>query len=189
MLAAYACLLVDSTSTPVDSTGAVEATQVTQLSFVLANPVFAIKVFVRTVISYFSYYVEQLNTLGWLNYTLGMLEFLIPVIMVAVAALDGNKTKEVVSTKDKIIFAVTFVIVVSAGMMGLYLMDSVANPVGAPIILGYQGRYTIPVLMLLLAVLSSRNVENRIKAFSYKVVGVMGLALTYASLMLFNKCY
>ena len=166
-----------------------ETTQISQLGYVVANPLFAAKVYIRTIVSYAGYYIEQLNTLGWLNYTLGMLEFVIPVFMVGVALLDSKDSQKKVSIKDKVIFITTFAVVVSAGMMGLYLLDSVANPVGAPTILGYQGRYTIPVLMLMLAFFSPRSVENNINTFSHKVVGVMGLALSYASIILLNKCY
>ena len=175
-------------SAPANSASS-EVAQISQLGYVLQNPMFAVKVFVRSCISNFNIYVEQLTILGWLNYSLGVLEYLIPIFMVVVAFLDTKEYTDKITVKDRIIYFATFVIVVSAGMMGLYLMDGVANPVGEPIIRGYQGRYTIPVLMLLLTSLPSKNVENKIGDFSHKVVGTMALALAYSSIMVLYKCY
>lgn len=176
-------------ATPVSSQTVSEPAQISQLSFILQNPVFGIKVFVRTCLLYFCFYVEQLNTLGWLNYTLGVLEFLMPIFMVVVAMLDTKEYKEEILPLHRCLYFITFAVVVAAGMLGLYLMDGIANPVGAPTIQGYQGRYTIPVLMLLLAAMTSKSIENKMKNFSHNVVAFMGIALVYSAIMVLYKCY
>lgn len=185
------CLFMASSVPSLPGSGAEgsEVTQVTQLDFILQNPLAFVKTFVRTITMYFSYYMEQLNTLGWLKYTLGALEFVIPMFMISVAVLDGNEYQEKINTKNRVLMFLTFVTVISVGLVGLYLFDSVANPVGAPTILGYQGRYTIPVLILGFATFNSNRVKNEMKDFSNKVTGICGLILVYASVMVFGKCY
>lgn len=172
-----------------DSTGVVETAQMTQLAFALQNPVHAIKVFINTFRMYFNLYLQTLNILGWLNYSLEFFETLVPIFAVAVAVLDTQNCVNKITTKNRILYFMTFVIVVVAGLAGLYLMDTTANPVGTSAILGYQGRYTIPVLMLLLATFVSGNVENKIKDFSLKVAGAMAVILTYSSILILYKCY
>lgn len=168
---------------------ATETTQVTQLSYVLSNPFVLVKVFIRTILGCFEQYVRQLNILGWLNYSLGNLEMIVPIVMCCVAVLDVTDKNERVTFKNKIIEIGTFAIVVAVGMLGLYLIDYIANPVGAGIIAGYQGRYTIPVLMLFLAMFSSKNIENKINNFSSKVLGIMLMIIVYASITLLQICY
>ena len=84
---------------------------------------------------------------------------------------------------------VVFGITTVAVMAGLYIADGRINPVGAPIILGGQGRYFIPILLLPIAAFTSKNIENRMEHFSAKVVGCMGLFLVYAGILLSGMCY
>lgn len=163
--------------------------QITPLGYVLANPMFLIKVIIRTIPIKFSFYVEQLSTLGWLNFVLEPLRYLLPIFACVVAVLDTKEVSERQTIKDKIIYLSTFAITVLAGMLGLYLMDTVANPVGTTVIQGYQGRYTIPVLMLLLMAMGSKKIENKIEHFSYKVVGVMSMFLCATAVILIHYCY
>lgn len=164
-------------------------TQITPLGFVLQNPKFLIMAMLRTIPMYFSYYVEHLSTLGWLNFVLEPLRYLMPIFICVVAALDTQEVSEKQTLKDKILYFSTFAITVLAGLFGLYIMDSVANPIGAPTVQGYQGRYTIPVLMLLLMSMASIKVENKIENFSYKVMGVMSMFLCFTAVILIFYCY
>lgn len=172
-----------------DVTGVAEEVPMTQFQYVKANPLAVIKVLVSSILNFFNMYVEQLNTLGWLNYSLNILQTIIPCFVVGIACLDTEGVRERIRTSHRILCFVTGVIIVIMGMLGLYLMDTVANPVGAQVISGYQGRYAIPSIILLLMVFGSGKVENKINAFSVKVVGCMGLFLAYTIVSLVRLCY
>lgn len=165
------------------------AGQMTQIEYVKGNPLIMVKLLITTVRSYFEMYAHQLNTLGWLNYPLPILKTIVPCFMVAVACLDTEGIQKKVKGLHKVLFLVTGGIIIVLGMVGLYLMDAASNPVGSEIILGYQTRYAIPCMVILLALFTSEKVENKISKFSVKVVSCMGIFLIYTVLTLVEICY
>lgn len=164
-------------------------TGMSQLDYVKSNPLAVIKVLGKSVKTYFNMYVFQLNILGWLKYPLDMLQTIVPCFLVAVACLDTNSIRQKVRAWHKLLFAAAGGITIALSMLGLYLLDAVANPVGVATVSGYQSRYAIPCLVILLGIFTSGKVENRIEHFSVKVIGGMGIFLAYALLMLVNACY
>ena len=153
------------------------------------RPLAVVKVFIHTIENYFNVYVQWLNTLGWMNYSLDILKTIIPCFMIVIACLDTEGVQQKIKIQHKILCIMTGVVTVTVSMLGLYLMDSNANPVGAELILGYQPRYAIPCMVLLLAVFTSGKVTNRIKGFSVKVLGCMGVFLAYSIMTLVQICY
>lgn len=184
--------LVKMVSTQAGASAAVsveETVQITQLDYVKQNPLTFIKVIVGTLISNLGLYMEMLNTLGWLNYSLNILQTIVPFILIAVACLDTDGVRERIKIHHQILCFITAIVVVVMGMVGLYLMDNVANSVGAEVVTGYQTRYAIPVLLPLLAILGNGRVENRIIGFSTKVSACMSVCLLYTIVMLMRLCY
>lgn len=171
-----------------DGTGA-EETGMTQLDYVKSNPFEVIKVLGKSVKTYFNMYVFQLNILGWLRYPLDILQTIVPCFLVAVACLDTINIRQKIRAWHKLVFAAAGGITIALSMLGLYLLDTVANPVGVATVSGYQSRYAIPCLVILLGIFTSGKVENRIEHFSVKVIGCMSAFLAYALLMLVNACY
>ncbi len=161
----------------------------TQLDYVKSNPFAVIKVLGKSVKTYFNMYVFQLNILGWLRYPLDVLQTIVPCFLVAVACLDTINIRQKVRAWHKLVFAAAGGITIALSMLGLYLLDTVANPVGVATVSGYQSRYAIPCLVILLGIFTSGKMENRIEHFSVKVIGGMVIFLAYALLMLVNACY
>lgn len=166
-----------------------EAVTMTQFDYVRQNPFVLVKILPITIWSCFSIYVKWLNTLGALNFSMGILETIIPCFMIGVACLDTSNIQQKVKIKHRILFLAAGVMTTVTAMLGLYFMDAVANPVGARIIQGYQTRYAIPCMVLLLSMFGSGKVTNKINNFSVKVLGCMGLFLVCATYMLVRICY
>ena len=82
-----------------------------------------------------------------------------------------------------------FIITFAAIMMGLYIGDGIANPVGSSVINGIQGRYFILMLVLPFLALGSDRVKQDIRHFTVKCFGITGIMLLYAVFMLVNTCY
>lgn len=166
-----------------------QAGEMSQFGFILQNPLHVVKALISTMEVYFSVYAEWLNTLGWLEYPLGPLLYIIPCFLVGCACLDTNEYSEKLKNSHKILCFVTFMVTYSAILLGMYIGDKRINPVGASLMLGGQGRYFIPLILLLGAALSSRKIENHIEGFSSKVTGCLGVFLAYAGIQLVNMCY
>ena len=166
-----------------------EAVAMTQFDYVTQNPFVLIKAPIITVWACFNRYVEWLNTLGSLNYSMGMLGTIVTWFMIIVACLDTANVQQKVKVKHRVLFLTAGIMTVVTGMLGLYLLDAVANPVGAEVIQGYQTRYALPCMVLLLSVFGSGKVTNKINKFSVKVAGCMGLFLAGTIFMLVKTCY
>lgn len=176
---------------PVDTTTAAaeSISGVSQIDYVLENPLRIIKVLLNTFVLYTDLYIKDLNTFGWLNYSLAIAEYFVPIVMVFVALLYDKNAQEKVTTKDRVLYVVTFFVVVCAGMMGMFLCNTLVNPYAATSILGYQGRYMIPVLMLPMAALSSKRVKCEVEHFSLRLASVMAFTSLYAAIQLSYQCY
>lgn len=166
---------------------------VTQIDYLLANPFHIVKVFVKTMVFMSAWFVESMYIFGSLNCNLGVLAYAGPCFIAAVGLLDvqeaQNGKADAFSVRNRILmflgFAVTFVLI----LLGLYIADGVANPVGASMILGVQGRYFIALLPLVFMALHSSRLRNNIEHFGLKVSGIAGVMLLYASVMLQNAYY
>jgi len=160
-----------------------------QLDYVLHHPLQYVKILVSTIIVHFDFYMRMLNTFGWMNYPLDMLQYLVPMLMVAIAVLDSNGIEKKIKVFDRCVMFLGFLLVLVLGMTGIYLFDGNANVIGAQVIAGYQTRYAIPGLIVLLSSITSVNVKNSIQNFSYGVCSIMSAFLFYSALRVLMMCY
>ena len=180
-------LLVDMLT----SIGTVQAStgDMTQMQFILRNPLSFIKTFLNTVNNYTFFYTEWLNILGSFQYSLHILKVLIPGIIVVVTVLDTTELSRRMTIKDKMLCVFAAVLSMAGLLIALYIGDGRMNVVGAGIITGGQGRYFIAVLVPACIALTSRKVVHTIKDFSYKITCAMGIMLGYGTLMLMMGSY
>ena len=162
---------------------------VTQLQYIGQHPKILLVALLNTGNYYFKYYVDWLNTLGSMSYPLNLLIPVIPAFIVGVGCLDVNEKTKSMRTSHKFICFFAFTLSMVGLLVALYIGDGRINPVGADMILGGQGRYFIAVMVLAVAALASKKVENHIEYFSTKVVGAMSIMLSYAVLILLSICY
>ena len=93
------------------------------------------------------------RSLGWLNINV----FSLPVIFYSVLLVSTiwiGKNEKDLKLKQKILLISIFLVIVALIFTGLYLTYT---EVGAEIILGVQGRYFIPIVLLILLSLISKD--------------------------------
>lgn len=166
---------------------------ITQTQYLKLHPLHIVKVYAKTMFFMSEWFIESMYIFGWLNCSLGLLTYAGPCFIALVGLLDVKeanllKTK-MSSRRNRILMLAAFGMVFALVLFGLYIADSVANPVGADIILGVQGRYFIALLPLVFMALHSSKVKNEIEHFALKVSGIAGVMLLYASLILQNAYY
>ena len=158
----------------------------TQMQYLKTYPIAAVKVIISTLIVNLNDYLQQLNILGSMNYPLTLLAVIEPCFLLGVGLLDGQEVRDRIKIKHRILILLAFVITFAAIMIGLYIGDGIANPVGSSVINGIQGRYFILMLILPFLALGSDHVKQDIRHFTVKCSGIMGIMLLY---MLVNTCY
>lgn len=162
---------------------------ITQTQYLRENPLMLPKVIVSTIVQQFEYYMENLNTLGWLKYPLGALLYIVPCFVAGVACVDTNELSKKLTRVQKILCVSAGILCILGVFVGLYIGDGINNAVGTAMVHGFQGRYILPVLLLLFIGTGSKRIENRIERFSEKVVGGMGIMTAYAVIQLVEYCY
>lgn len=165
------------------------SSDMTQLQYLMANPLAGVKVIFSTVLVQTNEYLHQLNILGSLNYPLSMLMIIAPCFLTAVGMLDGQSMDGKIKVRQRVLLIVTFIITAVAVMLGLYIADGYANPVGAAVVGGVQGRYFIILIILLFIALVSDKIKHNINHFTIKVSAIMGIMLLYALFILIKTCY
>ena len=165
------------------------SSDMTQLQYLMANPLAGVKVIFSTVLVQTNEYLHQLNILGSLNYPLSMLMIIAPCFLTAVGMLDGQSMDGKIKVRQRVLLIVTFIITAVAVMLGLYIADGYANPVGATVVGGVQGRYFIILIILPFIALVSDKIKHNINHFTIKVSAIMGIMLLYALFILINTCY
>lgn len=161
----------------------------TQTQYLMANPGHYFAVLLHTVMSYFYYYNQTLGTLGSLGYNLTFLWPVIPALLMGTAVLDVNNNTVKMTIKDKLLCFGAFILSSAGVLTALLVGDGRINGVGCDIVIGVQGRYFIPVLLLLMLCFSSKNVKHEIKNFSNKLLLVNMFMLFYSAMMLLTYCY
>ncbi len=161
----------------------------TQTQYLIEHPLFVVRLLYRTLKYKFNDYLLWLNTLGSMNCTLGPLVHLVPWLAVFVASVDQNDVSANIRRRDKCLCLLTFLLISVGIVMGLYIGDGKANPVGSDIVQGVQGRYFIPVIPVFLAAISPKGVKNKISRFTEKAAGVMAVMLLYAVFSLYRCCF
>lgn len=165
------------------------SSDMTQLQYLMANPLAGVKVIFSTVLVQTNEYLQQLNILGSLNYPLSMLMIIVPCFLTTVGMLDGQSMDGKIKVRQRVLLIVTFIITAVAVMLGLYIADGYANPVGAAVVRGVQGRYFIILIVLPFIALVSDKIKHNINHFTIKVSAIMGIMLLYALFILIKTCY
>lgn len=189
ILGGYVMLRVSSGISGLQAGAGGGADTMTQMQYLKTYPVAAIKVIISTLLVNINAYLMQLNILGSMNYPLTLFLVFGPCFLLGVGLLDGQEVRGRIKIRHRIIMLLAFAITFAAIMMGLYIGDGIANPVGSSVINGIQGRYFILMLILPFLALGSDRVKQDIRHFTVKCSGIMGIMLLYAVFMLVNTCY
>lgn len=167
------------------------AADITQSQYLMAHPLYLVKVLAKTAVTMGWFYLQSLSVLGSLNCDLSLLFVLLPCFLTAVAFLDMDvpESSRIFTVRNRTLLLTAAVITAVLVMVGLYIGDGVANPVGADIVSGVQGRYFIVLLILPFMALKSNRIQQKVEDLSLKCSGVMGVMLLYAALIVFRNYY
>ncbi|MDE7434617.1 MAG: DUF2142 domain-containing protein [Lachnospiraceae bacterium] len=167
------------------------ASDMTQSQYLMAHPLYLPKVLAKTVVTMGWFYLQSLSVLGSLNCDLSLLFVLLPCFLTAVALLDMDvpESGRIFTVRNRILIMAAAIVTAVLIMVGLYIGDGVANPVGADIVSGVQGRYFIVLLILPFMALKSNRIRQNVDNLSLKCSGVMGVMLLYAALIVFRNYY
>lgn len=168
-----------------------DAEHMTQSQYLLAHPLYLPQVLVRTVVTLGWFFLQSLSILGSLNCDLSLLFVLLPCFLTAVALLDMDvpESGRMFTVRNRILMLAAAVITAVLVMVGLYIGDGVANPVGAGVVAGVQGRYFIVLLILPFMAFKSNRIRQNVDNLALKCSGVMGVMLLYAALIVFRNYY
>lgn len=155
------------------SSPAVEDTNISmieQTKNILMHPLQYIKVLTHTMVHLGEYYFMGFNGkyLGWININVNSMPIIIySLVLASTIILEKNKIS--LNIKQKILFIFIFLVVLGLVFTGMYMG---CTEVGADIILGVQGRYFIPVAILLLLCLISKDkyVEYKYSTIIYFIL-------------------
>lgn len=161
----------------------------TQLQYMQQHPIHIFKVLINTAINKFQDYMLWLNVLGWLNYSLGPLIYIVPMFTMYVLASDVNEINVKVTGKHKFLAFVTFIAICVGIVLGIYISDGRINDVGSDIVVGVQGRYFIPALPVLYLSLLPSKMKNEDNYYHLKVAGIAGMIALLSVLILVIHCF
>lgn len=171
VLAHLIWMLISATASP----AATESSYVKdQLFFILSHPFEYIVILARTVKELMFFYLNSfVGNLGWLDTNFPPLFiFLYLLILIFVAIVDTNN-KIRLTYKFKLLFSAIFVMIFILVETSLYLVWTSLPEIGGvghEIVSGVQGRYFIPFVLLLLALLYSNKFPDSIKE---KIITIM----------------
>lgn len=157
-----------------------------QLVFAFDNIKFTIQVFKNTVEGRTWYYLEQFNTLGALNFKLGLLIEIVPAFLLVVVLTDNTSEHCLLNTKQKALLSLTGIGIIALVMFSMYL---VWTEVGNEIIEGVQARYFIPALPLLFLGFQIRGIENKVQNYTMKVAAASVFCLFLTIVYMARICY
>lgn len=165
--------------------------QITQSQYLMAHPLYLPKILAKTFMTLGWFYLQSLSILGSLNCDLSLLYVLLPCFLVAVAFFDMDvpDSTRIFTVRNRILMLAAAVVTAVLVVVGLYIGDGVANPVGADVVSGVQGRYFIVLLVLPFMALKSNRIRQSVDNLALKCSGVMGVMLLYASLIVFKNYY
>lgn len=132
-----------------------------QINYILHNPLSYIMIFFKTLIHNGTFYLKSfIGTLGWLDTDLPLLLTITYYILLIIAAIVNNE-KGIFNFKSRVVFICLFLSITTLIFTALYISYT---PVGKSQIDGVQGRYLIPIALLL--ILPLENLKIKIKRFN-----------------------
>lgn len=168
-------MLLDPSTRGDDRGGAVNAGG--QLSFIMGTPVYYAKILLSNVLSTGSSYLIGDGIFGAMaHYSNIKYGGYITLFLVFVILTDTSEYK--LSLKLKAFMSVVVLVIICFVWTALYISF---NPVGNLVINGVQGRYFIPVTLLLYLVFNTDKIKNEIntKLYNAIVIGIPAL-LTFS---------
>lgn len=170
-----------------------EETNMTQTENLLAHPFYFVKVLKDTFLMLTTFYLQSLYILGALDCGIVVLYVIGPCYLLGVALLDAGRdcslNQIIYSKKNRMLFGMAFFITVFFIFLGLYIADSVANPVGAGVVAGVQGRYFIPLFPLLFMTFHSNGLRCTIQEYELKICGISAIMLLCTAGVVFESYY
>ena len=130
-----------------------------QVEFILKNPFEFVKIVVRTVLQYGDEVFAELlgSNMGGLNIPVNEIPLLILGVVLIVLAVAPEKEAVRLNAVNKFWVAIFWMAVLAMTWGSMYLGY---NKVGNNLITGFQGRYFIPIIMLMLVSLENRHFER-----------------------------
>jgi uncharacterized membrane protein len=155
-----------------------------QLQYILNSPLRFVALIVKNMFTNLDVYLGQLNTFGWLSYTTNILVPLTPLYLLLIYILSSGEAEFKLPSKIVIVLSILAkVFLISAA---LYLGFS---GVASNSILGIQGRYFIPVLLLIPMLLTkklTRIEEGELLSINISCTSVM---LAYTLIVMLLRYY
>ena len=150
-------------------TRAYNANSSEQIKFLVENPITAIPVLYRhTRDTLFNFnWLTELNTENFF-YSFARGIFMLMFLFIIIIALNDDSKK--FKLKEKIIFVITFFVVFAMTSFALYIGFT---SVGARTIEGYQARYIIPILPLVLMVLNNNLIKVKINYNEKYIISIV----------------
>lgn len=158
-----------------------------QVKFILCNPFLYLKVLYNSIVLNGEFYI-----MTFLGRNLGLFTLNIPSIIAIIYMLFliispfVDNTKKEIDMKDKYKFIIVFILCFVLVLTGLYL---IWTPVGYYIIEGVQGRYFVPIVLILLLTFINKNnhvVDNKYRLLSIIYIVLMNSYILYKMILLYN---
>lgn len=127
------------------------------MSYFLSNKLEAVMLFLRTIVKKFDHYIFTTlgQYLGSLNLILSRKIFVGWLVTIFAACFKNYDDKKDIFMVHKILYILAFFAVCGATMLA---MAFAFTPVGWPTIEGVQGRYFLPVLILLIVIVRNKKI-------------------------------
>jgi uncharacterized membrane protein len=155
-----------------------------QMRFLFANPLnFPIVVLRSIKFLKIPYWYSSIGLLGWLDVVLPEYIYITyPIVVVFVCMIDHQK-QGFFTLHQKLIFFLTAAAVLFTALLSVYLTWT---PVGNKIIVGFQGRYLIPILPVLIPLFKNRfiSISSKWKGILITVYLIIVLSITVKTLIL-----
>ena len=152
-----------------DSRGGATSTS-GQISFILHNPVFFVKLLVRSVTDTFGDRMLGNNIFGSLAHYDYLTFTAITGLPVVAVAMTDMPDKQVFSKRQKLFMGLVVLINIAIIWTALYISYT---PVGDSVINGVQGRYFVPLLLPFLLLFSTDRIKNKISPLAYNMAVVI----------------
>lgn len=156
------------------------------ISWLLANPIDGIMLFVNTLLLYGNWYFYSClgQDLSWFTIQLNYSIFNLWFILLFLSSLHDEGEKEV-EGRLKVLFGLISLIVLFLVMLSMCIYWT---PLTYNIIQGVQGRYFIPIVFTILMILNNKRISLKDKI--YKYINILAVILSiYTAITLINACF
>lgn len=127
-----------------------------KLMRLIDHPFDYIPIYIRTIINMFEFYILGFlgNSLGKFNISIHV-TYIICYILVFILSIFSDRSKILIDQKIKIINIIIFFLIFNLILFGLYIGYGISSDL---LIYGVQGRYLIPIVLLLLLLIPCKNI-------------------------------